>query len=186
MSRIGPQATTMDMVARECGISKRTLYEVFPDKRTLISEMMQMVHEEHKRDFETIFNASSNNFEALLKIYRHIREFLEETTLTFYDDLQRLYPEIHRDHRANEVAHIRGFAQVIETAKSQGLVKEEVNSEIAAIIFMSTMSSLKEGNKYEEFNYTKSQLIDATFINFLRGIATIDGINYIENFLLKQ
>ena len=32
MTRIGVSAMTMDMVARNCGISKRTLYETFPDK----------------------------------------------------------------------------------------------------------------------------------------------------------
>lgn len=36
LSRMGPQSMTMDMVARNCGISKRTLYEKFPDKETLI------------------------------------------------------------------------------------------------------------------------------------------------------
>ena len=35
---VGPASMTMDDVARACGISKRTLYETFPDKRTLISE----------------------------------------------------------------------------------------------------------------------------------------------------
>ena len=42
---VGPTSMTMDEVARACGISKRTLYEVFPDKRTLIGEC---IHHEHE------------------------------------------------------------------------------------------------------------------------------------------
>ena len=41
---VGPSSMTMDDVARACGISKRTLYEAFPDKRTLISEMTFLDH----------------------------------------------------------------------------------------------------------------------------------------------
>ncbi|MBQ3960991.1 MAG: TetR/AcrR family transcriptional regulator, partial [Muribaculaceae bacterium] len=36
LKKIGASSMTMDMVARNCGISKRTLYEIFPDKKTLI------------------------------------------------------------------------------------------------------------------------------------------------------
>ena len=42
---VGPTSMTMDDVARACGISKRTLYETFPDKRTLIEEC---IHHEHE------------------------------------------------------------------------------------------------------------------------------------------
>ena len=41
MMRIGPQSVTMDMVARDCGISKRTLYETFPNKHNLISDVIK-------------------------------------------------------------------------------------------------------------------------------------------------
>ena len=37
MMSVGITSMTMDNVAHACGISKRTLYEVFPDKRSSLS-----------------------------------------------------------------------------------------------------------------------------------------------------
>ena len=36
---VGPMSMTMDDLARTCGISKRTLYETFPDKRTRVGNV---------------------------------------------------------------------------------------------------------------------------------------------------
>ena len=38
ISRYGTTAVTMDTIAKECGISKRTIYELFSDKSNLVAE----------------------------------------------------------------------------------------------------------------------------------------------------
>ena len=57
---VGPTSMTMDDVARACGISKRTLYEIFPDKRTLIAECMHREHELKNAHLKEDFSTSSN------------------------------------------------------------------------------------------------------------------------------
>ena len=53
---VGPSSMTMDDVARACGISKRTLYETFPDKRTLIGECVHRHHEAKNAAVKEIFD----------------------------------------------------------------------------------------------------------------------------------
>lgn len=186
MTKTGPQATTMDMVARECGISKRTLYEIFPDKQTLVSKIVDFINHSHREDFKKIFDEAENNFDALIKIYKRLRVFLQGTNLSFYEDIRRLYPAIHEAHKANEIDHIREFAKVIEGAKPQGLVVNKINSEIAALLLFSTLQNLQANDLLNEYGFDKVAVFDGAFVNFLRGIATIQGIEYIENNLMTQ
>ena len=186
MSRIGAQATTMDMIARECGISKRTLYEVFPDKKSLVAEIVATVNNTHKVEFEAIFRNSGNVFEALLNIYHRIREYLQNTSFAFFDDIKRLYPEIHETRKSNEIAHIEKFANAIEAAKTQGLVVPNINSKIASTIFLTSIRSLQDNDLINEMQFNKVEVFDGAFINFMRGIATIKGIEIIENFLINS
>ena len=60
---IGPTSMTMDMVARECGMSKRTLYEVFADKKTLILECLRADHDRNKEQVREIFRTAENCFD---------------------------------------------------------------------------------------------------------------------------
>ena len=69
MMRIGPQSVTMDMVARDCGISKRTLYETFPNKHNLICDVIEYNQQQANAQFTQIFEQSANSFEALMGVY---------------------------------------------------------------------------------------------------------------------
>ena len=183
MSRVGIQATTMDMIARECGISKRTLYKLFPDKRTLVGDIVTAVNCTHKEEFAAIFREADNVFEALLQIYHRIREYLQNTSFAFFDDIKRLYPDIHETRKSNQIAHVEKFAIAIDAAKKQGLVVERINSTIASAIFLTSISSLQDNDLINEMKLNKVEVFDGAFINFMRGIATIKGIEIIEKHL---
>lgn len=183
LSRIGAQSMTMDHVARECGISKRTLYELFPDKRTLISEAVHYNHAVHKREVEQIFAEATNNFEALMKVYLTVRRYVQRTSVVFLDDIKRLYPDIFDQYRTNQKDHVLEFSKVIKQAQAEGLALPQINAEVAAMVFFITMHNLNQREEFTGFTFGKVELFDGAFLNFLRGIATIDGIKYIDEFL---
>ena len=163
---VGPASMTMDDVARACGISKRTLYETFPDKRTLISECIHREHEVKNAQMKEIFNTSSNCFEAMFRVYKRARKMYEATSMAFVNDIKRLYPDIFEKHVENEKTVITGIASVLRQAQEEGLVIKRITPEIAA-----------NGAKY---GFKEEDLFDHLFVSFLRGVATIKGIEMIE------
>ena len=156
---IGPTSMTMDDVARACGISKRTLYETFPDKRTLISECIHREHEAKNAQLKEIFNTSSNCCEAMFRVYKRARKMYEATSMAFVNDIKRLYPDIFEKHVENENTVITGIASVLRQA--QGL--ESRIRDTAA-----------------KYGFKEEDLFDHVFVSFLRGVATIKGIEMIE------
>ena len=103
MMRIGPQSVTMDMVARDCGISKRTLYETFPNKHDLICDVIKFNQEASNAKFVEIFEQSSNSFEALMGVYTVARDFIQKTSQVFLTDIKRLYPEAFNEYKNQEI-----------------------------------------------------------------------------------
>ena len=183
MMRIGPQSVTMDMVARECGISKRTLYETFPNKRALLSSVIKHSHEIYNEQFKEIFDTADNSFEALMKAYHLVRSIIRQTSPVFMTDLQRLYPEIFNEYRWHEKQHVKALAGVIRRAQDEGLVLPGINCYIASLLFNTTMKNIKEieYRDFEGFNIT--QIFDGAFLNFMRGMATERGQALVENFV---
>ena len=177
---VGPTSMTMDDVARACGISKRTLYEIFPDKRSLIIECLHRQHETKNAEVKEIFDTSANCFEAMFKVYQRARKMYETTSMAFFNDLKRLYPDIFNAHIESERTTVNGLANVLRQAQEQGLVIKRINPEIAAYLFVLSMRELHEKASMNNYGFKDADLFDHVFISFLRGVASIKGIEMIE------
>lgn len=186
MLRIGPQSVTMDMVARDCGISKRTLYETFPNKHNLISDVIKYNQQQTNAEFNQIFEQSANSFEALLGVYTIAREFIRKISPVFLADIKRLYPEVFDEYKAQEVDHILSLAKIIKKAKDEGLVLPGIKCKIAAFVFNNNMKTLHNMQDFPFSEYTVTEVFDGAFLNFMRGIATTKGQEIIENFVVKN
>ncbi len=185
LTRIGPSAMTMDMVSRNCGISKRTLYETFPDKRTLVMECIKVDQTRHNQEFREIFETASNCFDALFKAYLKVRRYLQNTSATFMDELKRIYPDVHAEREQNEKRLVLGLSKVIKRAQDEGHVIKGVNTDIAAFLFFSTMRNVEHSERLRYYEFDKVDVFDGAFLNFMRGMATIEGINYINEMIDK-
>jgi AcrR family transcriptional regulator len=186
MMRIGPQSVTMDMVARDCGISKRTLYETFPNKHNLISDVIEYNQQQANAKFTQIFEQSANSFEALMGVYTVAREFIQKTSPVFLTDIKRLYPEAFDEYKAQELNHILSLANIISKAKEEGLVLPGIKCKIAAFIFNNNMKNLHHMQDFPFPEYSAAEVFDGAFLNFMRGMATTKGQEIIEDYVVKH
>ena len=186
MMRIGPQSVTMDMVARDCGISKRTLYETFPNKHSLIIEVIEYNQQQTNAKFMQIFEQSANSFEALMGVYTVAREFIRKISPVFITDIKRLYPEAFDEYKAQELNHILSLANIISKAKEEGLVLPGIKCKIAAYIFNNNMKNLHNMQDFPFPEYSAAEVFDGAFLNFMRGMATTKGQDIIEDYVVKH
>lgn len=182
----GPASMTMDDVAHACGISKRTLYETFPDKRTLISECLHRHHEAKNAEVRQIFETADNCFDAMFQVYARAKVMYEKTSVAFVNDIRRLYPDIFEQHVNSEKVTVSGLANVLRKAQDEGLVIARINPEIAAYLFVMSMRELHNSKNAEKYGFKQSDVFEHVFISFLRGVATIKGIEMIEYLENKQ
>lgn len=183
LQSIGPASMTMDTVARVCGISKRTLYEKFPDKLTLIKECLEKEHLRQDNDIKRIFEHSENCFAALFNVFTHVRQYMQSTSLAYMGDMKRLYPELFAKQREQEHNFVIGLSNVLTRAQSEGHVLPDINTQIAAFLFMTTMRNLNENDRINDYDFSRIEAFDGAFLNFLRGIATKAGQALIEEHL---
>lgn len=180
LQNVGPAAMTMDMVAKACGISKRTLYENFTDKRSLIKECLTQMHAKHNSELNDVFRTSQNCFEALFRTYIKIREYLTSGASKRAEEVARMYPDLFEDHKKKEGIIIGQLAKVLQKAQEEGHVIKLINTKIAAFIFLSSIRNINDNERISEYGLNRIEVFDGAFINFLRGVATISGIEFID------
>ena len=183
LQRIGPTSMTMDTVARSCGISKRTLYEKFPDKLTLIKECIEVQHKAQNEQIRLIFEQSEHCFTALFNVYTRVREYLQSTSMAYVDDIKRLYPELFDKQREQERNFVLKLSGVLKQAQAEGHVLSDINTDIAAFLFLTTLRNLHNNDRIVEFDFKKIEVFDGAFLTFMRGIATQEGLNIIDPYM---
>jgi AcrR family transcriptional regulator len=183
MMRIGVSSTTMDNIAKECGISKRTLYEQFPDKLTLITKAFHYNQEKQCEKLSQVFNESNNQLEAILKIYTLIRDNIGNTSQALIEDIRRLYPALYLEYIEAHKSNNRYLIDILKKAQSEGLIRDNINIEIAGSIFAIMLQNSKQTTALLGYNVSLKEILDQGFLTFLRGMASENGLMIIEQFL---
>ena len=102
--RLGFKSVTMDDIAGEMCISKKTIYKYFCNKEVLIEESTSMVHKQVHEVIDTIvaknYNAIHENFE-IREMFREMFKNASDTSPLY--QLKKHYPEIYQNVMTHEI-----------------------------------------------------------------------------------
>lgn len=90
----GIKSITMDDIAAALGISKRTLYEVFSDKESLLKECILKAQADRDKYLQKVFEQSHNVLEVILAVFQKSIEMFHQTNKRFFEDIKK-YPKVY-------------------------------------------------------------------------------------------
>lgn len=178
----GVRHVKMDDIAAALGISKRTLYEVYPDKATLLYDVVatrEQAQEEHMRAF---VEHHPDTIDVVIEFYRLNIADLQETNPQFFEDVHK-YPAITRYLREKHETRHQSTIDFIRRAVDEGYFRDDVNYDIFAQICQSSSRAFMESRLYRQ--YPLDELFRTLLMVLLRGICTTKGLKAIDEHLNK-
>ncbi len=184
--KMGIRAVTMDMVAEKLGMSKRTLYEQFPNKNDLINACLQLDMSEMKENAMKELSNSKNLLEKIvLFMYFHINT-IKQYSPNFLYDLNKYHPELSCEKNADFYQSMTNkIIELIETGKKEQLFRNDINSEIASRLVLEQFKYIHNESLFSPEKYSHTKIFEHIVITFIRGIATIKGYELIEEYYTK-
>lgn len=180
----GCKSVTMDEIASENGISKRTLYENFEDKNSLLKECLCTAYERTKNATDQLFNSSDNVYDLMFKVHECKTNQRYNFKMSFIVELKKFYPEVYDVMRLKFANfHSESTHNFIDRGQKECLIMRDLNKEIVtkAIITMSDM--MMNGDVFSGLNATRRQIFKETILLYIRGISTKRGIELLDNYL---
>ena len=178
---MGVKPVKMDKIAKKIKISKRTIYENFSDKDSLIRATIDLAQNEQLVINNKILAESENIIEAVLILLRNGSEMLARINPDYFSDLKRLYPGIWTEKIEQNKHHSCKFIlELLKKGKQQGLYREDINEEILASILIEQLSILPDHKFLQGKKYTLVEIYETIIISMTRGIATPKGIALLE------
>ena len=181
----GAKSVTMDEIAKEFGISKKTLYQKYKNKEELLEEVLkyklQEVIERLKYLDENIDNAVARMFcrdEEIDKVSHSNNNILIRQLLKYY-------PAIFHKHMLNFSTK---FSEVlvhnIEKGRKQGLYREDFDPELYAKLFFQIVMSYDSSPYFDVELIELENFMQETMFFYLNAITNEKGKEVLKN--LKQ
>ncbi len=139
----GFSAVTMDELARELGMSKKTLYELFPGKTELLREASRLKCENWQVEMQSIARETSDFFERARRTFRFVAQLYSRLTHAYLTDLRRSAPEVWGDMQEFRRRRVRrNILDLLEQGVREGVLRADLDLETLASMYLTMTSAL--------------------------------------------
>ena len=187
--KFGIKSVTMDDVARELLISKKTLYQYVKDKNELVSQVIDRMIEEDSKYYLEVIRDDRNAIEQLFDVSHHIREIMSEVSPSTRYDLRKYYPEqFGKLYRQKKEMMLQSVIDNLEKGKAEGLFRNNFTNENLARFFVSRVDNTIEMEFFMDNRVEEQNFFIEVFEYHIRGLVSPKGLKFFENNIneLKQ
>lgn len=176
----GIKSITMDDIAASLGISKRTLYEVFADKESLLEECILKGQQDGDEFVHGVLATSSNVLEVLLRCYQWSIEKFHTTNKKFFEDIKK-YPKAYELMKSNRNRSSEDTVRFFKEGVTQGIFRDDVNFAIVNLLVRDQLDLLMNSDICNEYSFI--DVYESIMFTFLRGVSTEKGARVLEDFI---
>ena len=184
--KFGIRSVTMDDVASEFGISKKTLYQYFRDKADLVSQVVDYYLENPMFNLNT--SESGNAIDHYFELRDHINKILKYFNNNIEFDLKKQYPQLYKKVHVRKREKIFSSTVLsLNSGISAGYFRSEMDVELVAKLQVGRiLFTLNPENEiFTESEVAKIDLFDSVINYHMHAICTDKGIKYFKKQLNK-
>lgn len=185
--RYGIRSITMDDIARDLAVSKKTIYQFFKDKDDLVMHVGLRHFEQDKSEICQIAQDCENAIAEVIGMSKHLKNTLKGVNPSLFFDLQRYHPKVWnlwQEHKRGFV--IEQVKRNIERGIREQVYKKDLNIEILAILRVTQIEIAFDTIIFppDRFDILTTQMVFLE--HFIRGIVTQKGYDLLEEYFSKE
>lgn len=184
--KYGIKSVSMEDISRNIGISKKTIYQHFDSKKTLIKEVVADHIANDQIALRHIIDNATDAIDEMVLVAQHVLHFLRGMSPSMMFDTRKYYPTIWQ---MVENQHIGFFLDItrenILRGQKEGLYLTDINPEIVARIYVHQSLALSDETIFPLSTFTRSELYQAIVTYHIRGIMTDKGREVARNQTIK-
>lgn len=168
--------TSVDQIASELGISKKTLYKNFPSKEELLSACVQLFMMRVHENLARVLRSDMSFVEKLDRLMAMLADVIGKVSKPFQHDLQRHSPELWtrmQEFRRVRVAEV--FADVLDQGIQQGSLRRDVHRRVFLLAYLGAIENVVTPSVLVNESFSAGDAVHSILQIFFRGILTDAG-----------
>lgn len=171
----------MDDVARELGISKKTLYQFVTDKDDLVGKFIDNEIELRLEEVCKCFKIGFNAIEELFEISIFMNKLMRNQNPATEHDLKKYYPNHYQRTLQSRREGMYSYILLnLRKGKKEGLYREDLDADVIAKLYLSRSENIQFNELFTIEEFASLKLFIELLNYHVRGIATEKGIIILE------
>ena len=185
--RYGIRSISMDEIANNLGISKKTIYQFFTDKDSLVEAVVDIDIRNNEEKCAYYSQHAENPVHEVCLAMDMVEDMLKMMNPALIFDMQKYHPSAYRKFES----HINSFLYEIvksnlEKGVQTGLYRAEINVEILTRFRLSSIFMVFNPELFPLGKYELGTVVREVTVLFLYGICTIQGQELIHKYNLER
>ncbi|HLO91020.1 MAG: hypothetical protein ACM3ME_01725 [Chloroflexota bacterium] len=170
---------TYENLARHLALDVIELKKLFPNLQSLVENLLKSEREAFNSIFDKYSFDGINAIDILLTVSSEINSRFNELSPSFSHELKELYPEVYQKHMESRIDFIFEKIKInIQKGIAQGLYRDDLSIELLSRIYISRLIDMHNPLFFPPDKFSFKLLFEVMFENFIRGIATDEGLKY--------
>lgn len=184
---LGFKSVTMDDIASEMGISKKTIYVHFPNKTKLVEAVTFNLFDTICNGIDCICDNAPNPIEELYSIKMFVMHHLKNEKSSPQYQLKKYYPQIHSALKFKQFEKMHQSVQdSLEQGVETGVFRNTIDVDFISRMYFTGMTGIKDNMFFPPEHFQMEYLMESYLEYHLRAIVTDKGMTILNNFINKN
>lgn len=183
----GFKTVTMDDIATDLSISKKTIYNFFPNKNKLVEVVANNFHSQITEGITKVKESSKNPIDEIFEIKKQVMNHLKDQRGNSIYQLERFYPEIFEKLKKKGLAFmIKSLGETLSNGIEFGLIRKNIDVDFVSRIYYNSILGLMDPEIYPPKNYSLDKTMFDYREYFLRSVVTEKGLKKLDEILIND
>lgn len=181
--RYGFKRITMDDIARELAISKKTIYQYFKDKNEIVCSVTTKYLEDEKNQILELEGESENVIEYLVKLSKQLRRHLNTINPIAMEDLRKYFPHgwaIYLQFKRD--IFLKSISKILRQGSKEGYFRADIDPEVLAIMRMEQIQMAFDEQLFPRNRFDFLEVQGQFLKLFMAGILTDKGRELMKHY----
>lgn len=184
--KYGFRSVGVDDIAKELGISKKTLYQEFKDKNEIINEAVRQFVESEEQQSLSVCSTSENAIDEVIAIAKIMSQKFDTIHTSVMFELEKYYPEawkIIQNHKHQFVYNC--ILNNLDRGIAENLYRQNMNTKIIARLFVNKIELFTDTDTFGG-NFSFGEIYLEMMRYHIRGIANENGRLYLKERIKQE
>jgi len=140
-SQNGMRQFTVESLATNLGMSKKTIYKFFPTKEILIEKVIGNFTGSIKKKFMTVVESDDDPINKFNSVMEFLRKKIGYIKMENLAEVKIRYPQIWNNIEDFRLEMVRYITTIFEEAQDKGFANPELNMDVVAIIYINIINA---------------------------------------------
>lgn len=184
---LGFKSVTMDDIANNMGISKKTIYAHFSNKTKLVESTTLYVLNAIDKGIDEIIQKDLNSIEEVFQIKKFVSAHLKDDKSSPQYQLQKYYPKVFKSVQKHHLETMEGcVTQNLMKGIKSGVFRPSIDVVFISRMNFLGMTGIKDNDLFPIEKYSPQELTEKYLEYHLRAIVTPKGLKMLNDFVTLE